>query len=164
MEKDKNKNCSVLVPVGYYFLGDPSLFIEDKKIWDEVLKQTNNFMDTPVYQSERGIIVAFNTSEGVGDYKDNYDVDYRVESGLIGLVSFHFKTEEKETPQYVQQENKFNLLDSLKGKGRSWEFDKPFFAKRREDMLVFGNVIIDTGVQYDEDVHDDLDTLEVFRS
>ncbi len=154
MEKDKNKNCSVLVPAGYYFLGDPSLFIRDEKIWDEILKQTKNFMDTPVYQSERGIVVAFNTSDGIGDYKDNYDVDYRVESGLIGLVSFRFKIEE----------DKFDLLDKLKGKGRAWEFDKSFFAKRREDMLVFGNVIIDTGVQYDEDVHEDLAPLEVFRS
>jgi len=111
----------VVVPKGDYYLGDPCYIIQDSD-WDNLLESSDCFRK-PVGIVRTFQVLAFSTAFGDGEFKDNYNNSYSVDSGLIGLVPVEFNPE----------------ADSTKV-----SFKKPTICRSVEGVLIFGNIVIDT--------------------
>jgi hypothetical protein len=118
------------IPAGAYYLGDPCYVVRDGE-WGGLLDMTDCFDNPEGFLSDGTRVVAFGTYYGDGEYYDQFGRDYGVDAGLIGLVPWS---------------------DSFAGAGgHKVEFDKDVFAHEDDGILTFGNIVIDTKGQYEDD-------------
>jgi len=136
----------VVVPAGVYALGDPCYFVPEY-LWNKVIDLTDCF-ETPVISirdesksgSREHIVLGFGTAYGDGCYNDNKNSNnsYWVDSGTIGLVAEGLVTEEN--------------VDVITRLGARWvKFDVPTVCKNENGILTFGDIVIDTLGETDDD-------------
>ena len=75
----------VVVPAGDYWLGDPCYAVPDD-LWHELLESSGYFLDKPFGTVAGHNVLAFGTAYGDGVYLDQFDNQYPVDAGLIGLT------------------------------------------------------------------------------
>lgn len=80
----ETKYRKVVVPAGKYFLGDPCYAVPNR-LWDALLG-SSKFFAHPVGEVEGHKVLAFNTAYGDGVYEDQFQNEFPVDAGLIGLV------------------------------------------------------------------------------
>lgn len=132
---------------GNYYVGDPCYVIEK---WDELIKSTGCFgleEDKDTTNWHNGCFsyngkkcFAEGTAYGDGTYFDNKGREYGVDAGLIGIV-----------PVSAIDKNKRG------DGGQIVEFKEDFRAFENKGIFTFGNLVINTRDDDDEDRHDDED-------
>lgn len=121
-------------PPGTYYIGDPCYVVSDDN-WDKLLDDTDFFENES--QSYKGVqILAGDTMYGDGEYEDNYGRKYGVDAGLIGIMPIDVI------------DKKYENIEEL---GSIVEFDENFVAIVDNGVFKFGDVIINTGDEDDED-------------
>ena len=131
------KACSVTVPAGRYFLGDPCYAVPNE-YWMPLLESCDFFEGSPIGQANGSQVLAFGTAWGDGTYNDQHGNSYPVDAGLIGLTPIAL----------AQQRDDFEQLESL---GRFVDFDSPTTCTKSEGVLSFGKFNIDTDSEESED-------------
>ena len=143
---------------GNYVVGDPCYSVKSNENWKELLGE-DNFKEG-IGKLEGEFVYAFNTSFGDGIYYDDFDVEYGVDSGLIGIMPFSLvrKVASEERIKEIL-ENRRNFL------GRLIEFKDNFkviFDDENDPTHTFGNICIDTITsdytyerEYEDDYEDD---------
>jgi len=124
------KACSVTVPAGRYFLGDPCYAVPND-YWMPLLESCDFFEGSPIGQANGSQVLAFGTAWGDGNYNDQHGNSYPVDAGLIGLTPIAL----------AQQRDDFDKLESL---GRFVDLDSPTACTKAEGVLTFGNLTINT--------------------
>lgn len=124
----------ITLPAGTYYIGDPC-YVFNRDQWDALGDQTGWFEETPVAAIHEYRMVAFGTAYGDGAYQDNLGREYPVDSGLIGIV-----------PIEVVDPTKFRDNPF----GHVVRFDEPFTCEAIGGQLRFGDVVIETDPE-DED-------------
>lgn len=120
---------SVEVPAGEFFLGDPCYAIP-QGLWALLLNGNGCFSTSPVGRVNDHDVLGFSTAWGDGTYRDQFGVEYCVDSGLIGL-----------TPVGLGDQDR----DWLRKLGRFIEFSVPVVATTDgRGLLNFGSIRIDT--------------------
>ncbi len=135
---------SVKFSAGRYYIGDLCYVIKEDN-WDELLKQSGCLgLD---FKSDQwfGIFKDFKlyaggTAHGDGVYRDNKGNEYAVDSGTLGIIS----------ADWLDDENDANEL------GNIIEFAEDFEVSMHNGVFEFGNIIIDTEWDGDEDEEDEL--------
>lgn len=87
-----DKNFTITVPAGTYWLGDPCYSVPDD-LWLTLLNSCE-FFDLPVGTVNGHKVYASPTAYGDGEYVGTDGSSYPVDSGLIGLVPEALVTEE----------------------------------------------------------------------
>lgn len=119
---------SVLMPPGEYYISDPC-YCFNHDTWSELCDLTDCFQDEekPVIEFRGAPLLSFSTAHGDGTFTDNYDHEYGVDAGMIGLV-----------PVSIAEKDPGDL-------GRKYKFDKRFSCSRSTDgTLKFGQFKIRT--------------------
>ena len=132
---------TVKMPAGKYFIGDPCYVIGGDE-WHEFLEvywpDRLEFSTSPIFRYKGNLVVVFSTKYGDGVYPGSDGNAYSVDAGLIGMVPYAL----------VAEENNEDL-------GSVVVFDEPVECKFYDSgTLVFGDVTIETGDEYDEDDED----------
>lgn len=136
---------SVTLPAGRYLIIDPCDSLPEGE-WDKAIDATNCFED-PCHTSfikadgTPGLVVAFATAGGDGEFTDKDGNEYLVDAGLIGILSVDDVGEDEDTTYG----------------GAVHEFSTPFRCYRSGDTIVFGHVEINTNQddgESDEDFGD----------
>lgn len=123
------------LPAGTYFIGDPCYcFSHHADAWRYILDQTNCF-STPICSFNNHILLAFSTEYGDGTYFDQNGNKYYVDAGLIGATPI----------ELIENQYQSSLSES----GIIKTFDLPFWCERKNGILIFDNIIIDT--KYEDD-------------
>lgn len=145
MSKSKNSNY---FPAGKYYIGDPCYAVKDGK-WIELVETTgcfglHNKFEIPYDNWNDGLFLyngkkcfAEGTAYWVGSYQDNKGRIYGVDAGLIGIMPLECCDG--------------NLMDG----GNIVEFEKPFYVSANNGVFEFGNVIINTRDDEDNDTDDE---------
>jgi hypothetical protein len=134
---------TVKLAAGRYIIGDPCYHIPGDQ-WDAVNDQSNCFAFRPLanfttFDGRQGTVVAFQTFEGDGLYKDLVDREFPVDSGLIGIIPFG-----DIDPREL----------NLKG-AHAIEFTAPFTCREtNEGTLIFGYIEINTADETSDDLND----------
>ena len=123
------------LPAGRYLIGD--LCYRDSDLWDQMIsgKFDRNGMSGKVHYSYEGtdhLFVILPTANGDGCYR-NRNSEYYVDSGTIGIMSW----------------DKGSKLDSPAG--RVFDFAEEFEVYREGGKLHFGDIVIDTDPEYEEE-------------
>lgn len=132
MELVKTRHCLVMVPKGKYFLGDPCYAVPDRH-WMNLLTSCDFFRDTPIGEVDGHKVLGFSTAHGDGCYEDQFENEYPVDAGMIGLV-----------PEALIDMEEFiaNYPNGLPG---IWvKFDYDTFAETDGMTLSFGKHRINT--------------------
>jgi hypothetical protein len=124
---------SVVVPKGAYILGDPCYVVPDAD-WDALL-QSCNYFNEPVGKVGDFKVLAFGTKWGDGCYPDNKGNTYPVDAGLIGLVPAAYATLDWNDSTLVVFETETLCTDE-------------------DGVLKFGNYIVDTVLEEEEEVEE----------
>ena len=124
---------------GNYVIGDPCYFTPENK-WDELLNSCEIFERPEGYytneQGEKVNVLAFGTDSGDGNFESNIGFDFGVDAGLIGLMPS-------------------DECDGLPHGCVFHEFPKDFVCSYDEGTMYFGDVVIHTGPEgEDEDGED----------
>lgn len=113
---------------GLYYVGDPCYVVADKD-WGKLLDKFNFFEDNSFeYHDEQ--CWAAGTAYGDGCFEDNFDREYGVDAGLLGIVP-------------VSACDKKRLNTSGAG-GQVIRFDERFLVWEMDGKFHFGNVVINT--------------------
>ena len=130
----------IKVEAGTYYIGDLCYVIKDDSMWDKVCDAM-----FPNDAAKDGLIVvggyqmiSFSTMYGDGTYTDNHGNEYPVDAGMIGLIS-------------VQDIEKINGGPVDMEFGNVSTFEKDFICKSNNGELYFGQYVIDTGYDEEED-------------
>lgn len=124
------------MPAGTYWIGDLCYVMHDK--WDEFC---NDLSDGE--REVGGVLIAsLSTMYGDGSYYDQFGNEYGVDAGLIGCI----KVED------IEEDDQNRVQD-----GHVHVFDSPFQVYSVDGFLHFGNVVINTG---DEDEEEDYNCWE----
>jgi len=120
---------------GKYYVGDLCYVISDEN-WIPLLERTNYLTDGEFeYNGMRAY--ADGTANGDGTFYDNYNREYGVDAGLIGIMPVE-------------------AIDNESNGGNIIEFENDFEVWSEEGLFRFGNITIDTGYdEDDEDYYDD---------
>lgn len=142
------ENFTILIPPGFYFIGDPAYAIDDD-LWHKIGKETSWFANSPVYKGEKGNFIIFSVDgDGVYESNDGY-MKFGVDSGSIGIVP--------ESYLPANLEEKIAHEKWLRTMGIFKHFQKPTYVKRRGDILMFGSIVIPVGsVEEEADEVEDL--------
>lgn len=130
-EREDRLKQRATMPAGTYYVGDPCYAIETK--WQEILRQTD-FFKNPVGTINGKKVLAFGTAFGDGEYIDDEGRKYGVDAGLIGLVP----VEVAEKTHALKYMHKLN-------------FSIPIVCTNNGGMMRFGDIVIDTIGDNDED-------------
>jgi len=141
-------------PAGVYYVGDPCYAVKDSN-WDELLNTTaffgcesdseidgetksgwNTNFDEGHFEYNGKVCFASDTKYGDGCFTDNRGREYGVDAGMIAVM-----------PLEVCDG------DSMSG-GQVIIFDEPFTAWAHDGKFIFGDIVIDTGdEEEDEDYY-----------
>lgn len=136
----------MLFKAGVYFVGDPCYLF--KESWLEFVSEVfNSDINDGRFEYKGFQVCVLSTAHGDGEYLDNFEREYSVDSGLIGVLPIDL----------VSVDNRVTS-DSLQGNPHmhvvTFEYD--FTCSSENGLLKFGNIEIDTAPQeeYDEDYFD----------
>lgn len=137
---------AVMLPAGAYIIGDPCYNVPDAQ-WGRVLDESDFFGGQCWATFEResggeGLVVAFSTMHGDGEYRDGAGRKYGVDAGLIGIIPAIDVDPSKFDPRIA------HLV----------QFDSPVFCRSRDGVITFGFIDIDTDDQDDFVDDDDFDS------
>lgn len=130
----------IKVKAGTYYIGDLCYVINDDSMWRKmgdamfpggIVK--DGLIDVEGYQ-----MISFSTMYGDGTYTDNHGNEYPVDACMIGLIS-------------VQDIEKINGGPVDMEFGNVATFEKDFICKSSNGELYFGQYVIDTGYDDEED-------------
>jgi len=136
---------------GTYYVGDLCYVFEDDD-WDVVCSKSFDPMNG---SSMEGVFnmtgdrkfALFGTAYGDGEYYDQFNNRYLVDSGTIGCVM-------------VRHATRKDMLD-MKFFGNVVEFKEPFDVSKEGTSIMIGHLFIETGDEveedYDEEVFNDWD-------
>ena len=138
------------MPAGTYYVGDLCYVIGDED-WDEVCSvtfepNTGEAREGEFNLSNKVRFAMFGTAYGDGEYRDQQNRRYLVDSGTIGCVRIKDLVDRNDT-----------------GGGNVVEFKHPFEVGAKNGTLTFGDIVINTrdddweDQEYDEEVFDDWD-------
>ena len=138
-------------PAGSYWVGDLCYVMHPE--WDElcdIMFPGKEYIEGELTVQNKRIFLA-STAWGDGNYADNVGRAYGVDSGNLGIIAVA-DIAESELP---------NLID-----GHVIEFTEDFIVTAQHGRFNFGNILIDTGYneeeEQDEDYSDDFYGDEVF--
>lgn len=126
-----------MMPAGTYYVGDLCYVMHDE--WDEFCSLTikdNKCLQGKFALKDGREFVTFQTAWGDGEYYDQFSRPYLVDAGLIGCIK-------------LNECNRLSI-DHVSG-GQVMTFDREFLCKAEDGVLTFGNVVIDTDSDPDED-------------
>jgi hypothetical protein len=98
----KHAYRSFIIPAGKYWIGDPASILTNEE-WSEFCNacnkadQNSSEFESPDFESLSGYyetlensvkVLAFFTDKGKGYFEDQYGVEYKTSSGMIGLIPF----------------------------------------------------------------------------
>jgi hypothetical protein len=140
----------VAVPAGTYWLGDPCYSVkeEDWIPWLEAADYTNS-QDVLCAQTpgaDGAWVLGLGTAYGDGVYVDQYDNEYGVDAGLIGLVPVWYNP----TTNYTLDENGINEYGAS-GIARQITFAVRTQCWNDNGVLHFGDIVINTRDDADDD-------------
>jgi hypothetical protein len=127
---------------GKYYIGDLCYVFNDTD-WQNVCSliiEDQQCLQGEFNLSDGRRFALFNTRYGDGEYKDQKGHRYSVDAGVIGCTLVENCSG-----------NKYNDPDSF---GRIVEFTKPFEVRSEDGIITIGNVVINTGCDYDDDDED----------
>jgi hypothetical protein len=131
------------LPAGRYIIGDPCYHIPGDQ-WPDVIYQAGAFADRTwsnftTFDGRQGTVVAFQTFEGDGLYKDLVGREFPVDSGLIGIIPFG-----DIDPRELDLKSAHVI-----------EFTAPFTCREtNEGTLIFGYIEINTADETSDDLND----------
>lgn len=135
---------SFTLPAGTFWIGDLCYCMGDAE-WDEVCALTidgNNVNEGKFTLKDGRQFVIFNTAHGDGEYFDDFNRSYGVDSGSIGCILV-------------------SDISGAKGKdpegGHIITFESDFVARNDYGVIQFGHVAIDTSPSADDGEGDDND-------
>lgn len=140
----ENAKFMKLLPAGEYFIGD-LCYIVPNDYWNDLCDQwfdkTKDGVVAQYTQKDETLITvyAFSTAYGDGTYVGSDGFKYGVDAGLIGImpVTSEVKYEGREGDLYTRV-----------------KFDKEFMIATNGETLVFGDIVIETGYEDEEDYSD----------
>ena len=141
---------------GIYYVGDLAYVMHDR--WDKVCDKTINGYDCVdgEFVLEDGTrFASYGTAWGDGQYEDNYGNSYGVDAGLIGCIRVSDIAED--------ERKNLNL-------GNVHTFHDPFETgytdphEQRPGKIYFGDLVVDTNPDYDEDEYDEYDDEYAYGS
>ena len=123
---------------GTYFIGDPCLILNES--WDDFLLKT----DMEQISEFKGEELFYgSTAWGDGDFKDGNGVEYKVESGTIGIFPMNLVE-----------------IEELLEMGNIVTFNDDFDVSNDNGLFTFGDVVINTDSdEYVEEVEEDIEWL-----
>ncbi len=125
---------------GYYFIGDPKIFIKKFSI-DNITKELIiNIKNNNIYKIETENFVIFKTKIGPGCFRSYSASIHLSDSGLMGCIFL---------------EKNIDLYEELKEFGTIQKFDKSFDVSVNNGQMHFGNLIIDTDPSIDSNDFED---------
>lgn len=125
---------------GEYYVGDPSYIFG--KNWVKVLEDTDYFDNEEIVNVFGEVCVAGGTAYGDGTYTDNFGRKYDVDSGLIGILPVALiSIDNKYTISQIKEDEGMHII----------EFKEDFKVYIDEGIFKFGDIIIDTTGDDDED-------------
>ena len=150
-------------PAGQYYVGDlcyvmhpewdelcDIMFSRDDYLEGRIMFSEDDYLEGELTVQNKRIFLA-STAWGDGNYADNVGRAYGVDSGNLGIIAVA-DIAESELP---------NLID-----GHVIEFTEDFIVTAQHGRFNFGNILIDTGYneeeEQDEDYSDDFYGDEVF--
>lgn len=137
----KNAIYTKILPAGEYFIGDLCYIIPDT-YWSELCDQWFEGNKTNIEATYNGIMTyAFPTKWGDGTYIGSDGFSYGVDAGLIGIV------EAVEDTQYSEDDNLFRRV----------KFDSPFAITTDGSTLIFGDIMIETDEEEEDEDFSDYD-------
>lgn len=136
---------------GKYYIGDLCYVMDDKE-WDEFCGITikgNECLDGEFEMKDGRKFATYGTAWGDGLYRSNIGTKHAVDAGLIGCI----RVEDIRAKKY----------DDIEDLGAIVEFKQPFTTEggrsnRGRDwdgVIRFGNVMIETNPDYDDDYYDE---------
>ena len=125
---------------GIYYIGDPCYIFN--KSWDDLLESNDYFNKEGVINIFNNECVISNTDYGDGIYFDNSGRKYAVDSGLIGILPIELIDKDK-VVTFDEVENSIYM--------HMYAYAEDFEVDVFEGVFYFGNVIIDTNMDEDEE-------------
>lgn len=128
------------MPAGEYYIGDLCYVMHDE--WNEVCDYICDFADSgKTTEGEFTLkdgrrFAVYDTAYGDGVYYDQYGNDYGVDAGVIGCI----------LTSDISESDKKNIPD-----GHVHLFEKEFPTYTDHGKLYFGDVVVDTDPEYEED-------------
>lgn len=136
------------MPAGTYYIGDLCYVIAE---WDEFCDITikgEECLDGEFEMSDGRRFATYGTAYGDGVYEDESGKEYSVDAGLIGCI-------------LVGDISKKIYGEMIDGNlGHFHTFETPFQTFSEDGKIYFGNVVIDTDPEYEEDDYWDYDEEE----
>jgi hypothetical protein len=131
------------MPAGEYYIGDLCYVMHDE--WDEVCgficdHERGSAIEGEFTLKDGRRFAVYNTAYGDGVYYDQHDNDYGVDAGVIGCI----RTAD------ISESDKENIPD-----GHVHLFEKEFPTYTDGGKLYFGDVVIDTDPDYEEEYDDE---------
>ena len=150
MTNNTHNKDSLILPAGWYYIGDPCYVLKGDGEWDKVCGQLDHldhlgYGGGSIVVNARQVVI-FQTAYGDGDYPDNYGRSYPVDSGLIGAVPVELMPEHQRRGDWTNGDwySGFNP-------GHVLEFSEPFECRREADgTLKFGEIVVNTGDSHEE--------------
>lgn len=130
IEQVKASTPTVTVPAGRYFLGDPCYAVPGG-LWMPLLESCGDFDASPVGKVGGIEVLAFSTAWGDGTYYDQFENEFPVDAGLIGLTPIDLA---------LQRET----LGRLASMGLVVEFKTETLCVKADGQLRFGQYVIET--------------------
>lgn len=136
---------------GKYYIGDLCYVMDDKE-WDEFCGITikgNECLEGEFEMKDGRKFATYGTMWGDGSYRSNIGTKHAVDAGLIGCIRVDDIRAEK-----------YENIESL---GAIVEFKQPFtteggrseLGRDWDGVIRFGNVMIETSPDYDDDYYDE---------
>lgn len=143
MNKMTETYSKIKVPAGTYYIGDLCYVIHDD-VWDEVCEAMfPNGQPNPkdgLLEVRGHQFISFSTMWGDGTYYGGGH-EFPVDAGLIGLISV----------ESLQVIGKNDFVNEAEGLGAIVTFDEDFICHSRDGWLTFGNIVIDTAGDCEEE-------------
>lgn len=135
---DGNRN-SITMPAGNYWIGDLCYVMGDK--WDRFCDITISGHDVKygIHDIDGTQVVFFGTKYGDGVYNDRSGKQYPVDAGLIGAI----KVDDITDP------------DASISNGHIHKFETPWVVDEHDGVIEFGDVIINTADEEEDDYEED---------
>lgn len=129
---------------GKYYVGDPCYIFDAS--WDKAISDTSCF-ESEVCELFGKQVYCGGTAYGDGLYTDNFGREYAVDAGLIGILPIEMIEIDKHvTLEEIEKSDIMHVVD----------FDKDFKVWIEDGIFHFGDIVIDTKEDdEEEEIEDD---------
>ena len=115
------------LPAGTYQIGDLS-YLQDERLYEKIVETPESILGK---LDDGRLFVYLPTAYGDGVYLDNYDEEWYVDSGAIGILQ-------------AMPDDPEDVIESPSPMGRTIIFKDPFKVYEKDGILFFGDVWIVT--------------------